>query len=279
MIGFVIPLKSAQVSNSWEHVSRLLNRTLQSICNQTDENFKVIVACHEYPSDRCDVSHPNIEFIQVKFPAPAPIGNLNEEEAFNDLVQGKLREKMRLDRQRKTWTGLNYLKKYSPTHVMVVDADDCISKNIASYVSQYPDKNGWYIERGYEYADQSNRIYLRSNFYQRCGTSHILKFDLMSPEMGEFSEVTSNHLRHQNFRKNFDDRGFHLECLPFEGAVYVVDNQENITAQKKYALKREKNFASRTLLSLRSVGKSFLSKPPTKSIIEDFGLYSVLPSS
>ena len=50
MLVFCIPLRSKEVSKDWNKVSLLFNRTLESIYNQTNANFKVFVACHQIPT-------------------------------------------------------------------------------------------------------------------------------------------------------------------------------------------------------------------------------------
>lgn len=49
MLYFGVPLRSKAASKDWDNVTRVFNRTLHSICNQTDPDFKVFVACHDIP--------------------------------------------------------------------------------------------------------------------------------------------------------------------------------------------------------------------------------------
>lgn len=49
MIYFGIPLRSKEASKDWDSVTRVFNRTLQSVYRQTDPNFKIFVACHDIP--------------------------------------------------------------------------------------------------------------------------------------------------------------------------------------------------------------------------------------
>ena len=119
MLVFVVPLKSEQVSKSWDKVSQLLERTLKSICNQTSSQFQVVVVCHEKPLVR--FSHPAIEYVQMIYDIP---------EHPNKIVKGLT------DKGRKVLRGIVEAKKYNPTHVMLVDADDCVSSKLASFVEK-----------------------------------------------------------------------------------------------------------------------------------------------
>ena len=81
MLYFVIPLMSRKAANDWEMVSMLFNRTLWSCYNQTDPDFKILIACHEIPvlTKQYD---SRVEFIQVS-EAEAPIPT-NQQEKMID---------------------------------------------------------------------------------------------------------------------------------------------------------------------------------------------------
>ena len=69
---------------------------------------------------------------------------------------------------------------------MVVDADDCINQNIAKFVEENLDCDGWYIKKGYVYKEGKKYIYLNSkNFNDLCGTSIIVKYELAELLMNE----------------------------------------------------------------------------------------------
>ena len=68
MITFIIPVKSAQLSNDWAAFSKLVERTLGSVCQQKDSDFRVQLVCHELPET--DFSHPAVQFVQVDFDPP-----------------------------------------------------------------------------------------------------------------------------------------------------------------------------------------------------------------
>ena len=69
MLLFGIPLKSKKVSADWPRVEGLFNSTLRSIFNQTDPDFRVIVACHEVPRTPY-ADDPRLEIVPVDFPPP-----------------------------------------------------------------------------------------------------------------------------------------------------------------------------------------------------------------
>jgi hypothetical protein len=160
MLVFIIPIKSPKVATSWSIVCQLFERTLRSVCNQTSSNFQVIVVCNEIP--KIGFSHPNVNYLEVDFPVPKSTYSAKGD-----------------DKAKKIVAGLLSARDLKPTHAMPVDPDDCISNKIAAFVNQYPNSNGWYIERGYEYNDGTNKIAVKkSGFYKICGSCNIINYQL-----------------------------------------------------------------------------------------------------
>ncbi|MDJ0571725.1 MAG: glycosyltransferase family A protein [Pleurocapsa sp. MO_192.B19] len=262
MLCFIIPVKSAQVSGSWELVSKLFERTIKSVCNQTISDFRVIVVCHEKPN--IEFEHPNVTYIEVDLPIPT----------WNDNTDHASREQ---DKQKKIFTGLIYARKFNPTHIMFVDADDCVSKNLAEFVSQNSQCNGWFIGRGYEYRDGSKSLLLRrKKFHLKCGTTFIIRYDLIVPKEDiKIDDIDKSFLYHQNILKIMSKKGSSLELLPFEGAVYVTENGTNYTNQKNLHLEALNSNVEKFLFYIRRYGKILFSRSLTSSIREEFGLYNI----
>ncbi|MEH2382129.1 MAG: glycosyltransferase family 2 protein [Nostoc sp.] len=246
MLVFVILLKSQQVSNSWERVTQLFERCLKSICNQTSPDFHAIVVCHEQP--KIEFNHPQITYITVDFPPP------NEP---NPIARGET------DKGRKILKGLMHARQFSPTHTMAVDADDCISKNLAAFIQQHPNSNGWFIDKGYKYKEGSQYIYIkRKNFYRICNTSNIIRYDLnFLPENAEYNRgygYYKYYIDHGKVRGVLENKANPIEPLPFPGAVYIVETGENL-----FYGSMKLNFII------------FNRKSLTQSLKDEFGLYTL----
>ncbi|HEY9802616.1 MAG TPA: glycosyltransferase family A protein [Leptolyngbyaceae cyanobacterium] len=213
MIVFVIPLKSQKVSQDWEKVCQLFERCLQSICRQTDPNFRVIVVCHEKPN--IQFTHPHVHYVEADFPIP------------NQTLLEKSQ-----DKGKKIIKGLIFARFFSPNHVMIVDADDCISKRISEFTNQHPDVNGWYLNKGYVYQESSAFIYYRkSHFYSWCGTCNIIKYDAcdLPSKDDEYPEYLIKYYdEHKHIVEAMKNKGLPMEEFPFAGVVYVIGNGENI---------------------------------------------------
>lgn len=261
MLVFVIPLKSLRASNSWALVCRLFERCIKSVCNQTSPNFKVIVVCHEKPN--IDFSHPQITYVEVNYPIPE-----------NPNIQTKRR-----DRVRKVLIGVVYAQEYQPSHLMKVDADDCVSQHLAEFVDQHPDNSGWLMNQGYEYQEGSKFIYLRNKkFYLHCGTSNIIKYGLLdfpeNPESLKYDTLFQYHVPHSKIVKMMVKKEITLNTLPFPGAVYVIKNGENtyLRNQKLSDLIKKPNAA---IIRAKEIYKAFNSQVLDQSIRDEFGLYDI----
>ena len=249
MLVFIIPLKSAKVSNSWERVTQLFERCIKSVCNQTSPNFRVIVVCHEKP--KIEFTHPHITYIIVDFSPPTET---------NPVAKGDT------DKGRKILKGLIYARQFSPTHTMTVDADDCVSKKLAKFIQQHPDSNGWFINKGYKYQEGSNYIYIkRSKFYKMCGSCNIIRYDLNDlPETAEYNRgygYYRYYIDHAKVRDILKNKAKAIKSLPFPGAVYILETGENL-------------FDNSKRLRFSIFNRKFLNP----SVRDEFGLYDLQQS-
>ena len=260
MLAFIIPLKSSQVSSSWDLVCKLFERTLRSVCNQTSQNYHVIVVCHEKPDIKFE--SPSVTFIQVDFPIP-------DSEYVN-------KEK---DKMLKMQVGLLHAKELNASHVMFVDADDCVSKHIVKFVSQNPNKNGWFFGKGYDYREDAGLLRARNqNLHLRTNTSHVIKLGLLETEMKLLSEEVKRGdcvLYHIDTASILSKRGNPLELLPFRGVIYITDNGENMWWSQGSMGTGNKGIYKSTLTMIKNLYQSLITQPVTDSIRDEFGLYKL----
>ena len=115
------------------------------------------------------------------------------------------------------------------------------------------------------------------NLHLRTNTSHVIKLDLLEPEMKLCSDQVKRGdcvLYHIDTATILKQRGTPLKLLPFKGVIYITDNGENMWwSQKNIA---SKNIGIQSILTvLKSSYQSFLTQPVTDSIRDEFGLYSI----
>lgn len=270
MLVFIIPLRSAQVSRSWEQVCVLLERTLKSVCNQTCSDFRVIVVCHEKPD--IEFKHPKVTYVCVDFPAPVEAAGRADNQAL-------LRKE--LDKNRKLFVGLLQSQSLNPSHIMIVDSDDLVSKHLAKFVKNNAQSNGWFVNQGYEYEEGTDFVKLRRrNLHLRTGTSHIMRFEALKADFGkDLSEIDHRYLAHQSIVAWMASRENPLAPLPFAGSVYTTDNGENIWAQKGNFFQRKSTLKSLVRFYGGKLYKFLITQPLTESLRDEFGLYTIERSS
>jgi hypothetical protein len=263
MIVFIIPVKSRQAATSWPELCKLFERCLRSVCNQTSSNFHVVVVCNEKP--QIEFSHPQVEYLEVNFPVPAP--------TYNARVD---------DRAKRVLAGLLSVRDLNPTHVMSVDADDCISQNIASFVNAYPNHNGWFVDQGFEYEEGQDKITIRrQGLYNICGTCNIINYQLFQlPEtllpydqMTGFDRFLGGHpLAKIDLAANQTP----IDPLPFPGTIFIRDRAgESVSLQESFLAKWQRNPRETVRGFKKRVLAPFNQKPLTNMIRSEFNLYSL----
>jgi hypothetical protein len=268
MLLFVIPIKSAKISRDWGLTSRLFERCVRAICNQTSPAFRVVVVCNERPDT--EFSHPCLEYVEVDFPPPPMYDPSEEQTVGYELARSNDMARKNADKARKIHTGLDYAARFQPTHAMVVDADDCVSNRLAEFVAQHPDCPGWYLKRGYIYTEGGRFMHLnRYNFNVVCGTSAIFAYgrrDLVFQKADFYQHA-------------FYDPPAGMVPLPFAGAVYSMANGDNIymSAQTRNSIYKslfKRVFSAQILGTLRKV-VSYWPTLLTEGRRKEFGLYQL----
>lgn len=263
MLTFVIPVKSKQVSSDWSRFCDLFERTLKSVCNQTDNNFKVVVVCHEIPS--INFSHENVHYVQVGFEPPI-IKHLHSKE---DIV--KLRE---IDKGEKIKHGVDYAcTNFNTDYVMPVDSDDFISNKIVAFINN--DKSatrGWHIKRGYVHVEGKKFLFATKKFSDLCGSSIIVKPELLLFFFGTDEMFYFDH------KLKILNNDIVLVEFPFPGGIYNMANRENhwmsfdkIKSLNNHRVKITADELKRIYNKIRNYSPRFI----TPSIKREFSLYSL----
>lgn len=243
MLTFLTTIRHPARSQSYETVWALLGDTVRSLCAQTDPSFQVVVVCDRAMPLSDD---PRVHVVTVDWP---PVDKNRAHREF------KCRSAL-LDKGTKYAVGLGHLRHLGSDHVMFCDADDFVANDIAAFVNQHPDANGWVMEQGYMLTpkamtplDQFNRL---------CGTSHIIRFDLLNAGIPEHLDQTwpvdlvmavmdkgfMIHIlgNHQQPGPWLAAEGYPLEAYPSRAAVWHLgtgENVSNIRKQTEYAMRNQ----------------------------------------
>jgi hypothetical protein len=249
MLIFIMALQSPGASKNWCQVSRLCERTLRSVCGQSCTNFRVFLVCNKRPA--ITFTHQAITIIERDFPIP----------------EGNTKSRMQ-DKWLKLKFGLIAARHHAPAHVMFVDADDCVHRELAALVFQQPYAQGWRFDVGYLYPEGASWFFKWRDFDQCCGTSAIVRLEAcdfptsLDEPIDRYFILSNGHRAIGEFLRK---RGTPLAPLPFIGAMYVVGTGENDsgTVLTEWGGTR---FMLKKLLRAR---------PLTQKVRSDFGLYRI----
>jgi len=261
---FVIALKSREISQSWELVSRLAERCLRSVCNQSCDDFEVILVCNQRP--HVSFESDKIHYVEVDYPVPEV---LPEERArlrgYERIVSLDIARK-NADKTRKLLKGIEFARRFNPTHVMVVDADDCVSCRLARFVKDHPHDDGWYMNEGYMYREGSKFVYINvKQFNHVSGTSFVIRYPLY-PLLFHGEE---------NYQCAVDGfPGTNVKPLPFKGALYSMLNGENILMSADTFTQMRRQILGSIPRLLERIRRYRVGRL-TPSIEQEFGLYPV----
>lgn len=237
MIAFITSLRHPKNSADYGKVESLLAETLRSVCAQDDDDFVVIIVGNKRP----DFELPQrTHFIGVDFPAPA--AHSGPQTDMKSFVW---------DKGTKIGLGLIAAREYQPDYVMIFDADDYVSRRLASYAGAHPGESGWVIDRGWIYSHSAGVYRNVEGFHRTCGTCHIVNFDAyavpaeltLEATQEEVAEAYGERLTrilgaHRDARTWLAQNGWNLRPLPFRGAVYNVDTGENHSGKALSGLAR-----------------------------------------
>lgn len=220
-LAFVTPVRHPLNSNDYGRVESLLRRSVSSWLGQTEPRIAVVVVANrlaDLPDD------PRIHQVTVDFPPPSTVA------AARTGIPAVLR-----DKGTKNAIGLARARELGAGHVMFADADDFVSNRIAALTASLPTASGWTVTDGWRVnIDRRTVRPHRGDFHLQCGTSHIVRTDLLPPTSGgvgatqdelyaEQGELLERHLgSHMHLHEDLP-----LAPLPFPGALYQVGTGES----------------------------------------------------
>lgn len=230
MIAFILPVRHPANARSYARIEELLQQTVASVCNAADEDYRVIVSCSKAPED--PVPHPNVDYHVVDFPPPGA-GQASEQQI----------ESFRRDKGTKVFAGMLKARDYGADHIMIVDADDFVHRDLAGFCNSHKDANGWFVKQGLMYRDGGAVVCDLDNFSDHCGTSIILHRKLLEPfidpsltpnsSQDEILAKTDHEFltmvlaAHRPVAEFFAKQGQPLEPVPFRAAVWLTGSAES----------------------------------------------------
>jgi hypothetical protein len=246
VVVFVVSVKHLQIATNWEYTVQLLERTLRSICRQSSTNYRVVVVANQEID--AVARHDAVDLLLVDSP-PAEGGLVDR----------------RADKARKLMRGFEHARALGASHVMAVDADDCVSRRTAEVVESNPQTAGWLLRKGYLWKEGSRVAYLnRKNFNHSCGSSAIVRTDL-------FQHMFEAEPPRYSFEEPTLPRGLTFQTFPFAGAVYCILHSENMfMSHQRIATHRTSEGPLRYYFRK---ARKYTPVPVTGRLMNEFGLY------
>lgn len=265
MIGFIIPIKPKKFSKNWEYDNQLLERTIKSIAQQTDDQFIIFIVYNDKPD--INFKHPSIIWIEFNF-SFVRVEDISDYKYVSKWYKPDYAEKM-FDKGRKISYGTIYAKKYNCHYIMAIDSDDLISNKISWFVNtNNRNEPGWVITKGYMYVESSSFLTRNHQIQNINGSTHIIRKDLVP-------ETNMNSLNFKDF-DFFESHGYLFQRIkdlynlsllkfPFYGVIYTVHkNNTSVILEILNSAKIKK------LVKLILYGKFI-----TKKLRKEFYLYKL----
>jgi hypothetical protein len=211
---FAIPLRPRSTARNWNRVCQLLDHTLKSVLQQEDEEFSVLLACHEAP-DIPAIADPRITILTTKHRVPTTFA-----------------EQM-ADKGKKKRVCTAAFKMLGGGYLMFLDADDMVSRKLVRSVRSHPTDDGYIITQGYHYDSKTQHYHRIPAFDKRCGSCAVFRFSVDDlPDHPDDPRIAfcDRYGNHTEWREMARRLGRTLEPIGFPAAVHVVETNENASA-------------------------------------------------
>lgn len=208
MFCFIMALKSQRVSNDWELDCQLLDGTLRSIFNQDDPRFQVILVCHELPRiAEAFMADERLLVIQAPFEPPA---------GWDEYKSSSMQ-----DKYKKIKLGLIRCAEFAPRFVMLMDADDLVSRRVTSHCLSNSEAHGFIVKTGYQYQTGSRWLQVYDQFANGIHPVVNTRHFAFPESLEDYRECVVLDNGHTAIEKAMNERNTPIEPFPFRASVYV----------------------------------------------------------
>ncbi|MDE3184115.1 MAG: hypothetical protein KGM16_11920 [Bacteroidota bacterium] len=245
----------------------VLERTARSVCNQDSNGFKLIIVYTDKPE--INYEHENLNYLHFPY-EEVTVAQITDWEDRKQWYSPVFAERM-MDKSRKIILGCQMAKSLGCTYLMGVDSDDLVSSKLASFISNYPEKNvpGWRIVKGFVYEENEVLAIKNKNIWQMNGSTHIIRADLVKiPDFTSNFNLFDYSLFQSHvytYQRLIDFEKEKLEEVPFYAVIYLIHSNN---------YSEVKNIISANSIKLL-LKKILFGKLITQKLREEFGLYSL----
>lgn len=256
LLTFIIPVRHHANSSNWAQLVDYLRRTVGSLERQESGNWRCVIVANEGSDLPSFPSRVAVHLVDLP-PNPFHEPGSTDLESFRDAV--------RLDKGRRLLAGMRAAG--STDYFMPVDDDDYVSNRVAAFVDQARGEPGWFVQDGYVWTTGGRLLYRHDNFNRYCGTSHIIRSDLIDLDVAD-DEAGVAYVKkmlgsHVFIADALAQAGAPLQRLPFAGAVYRIGHasahSKSPTLVRQFLLNR--NYLGDPRRLVRSLRKFRLRTP------------------
>jgi hypothetical protein len=258
LFAFVLPLIARANASNWARVLDNLHATLNSILNQTAENFVVLLVS----DDEIALDAMNDE--RVFWISAKRLEQISEH-ATESKVQNH-------DANRKRALGLRKAHLLGARYVMIADSDDLVSKHLVSAVRRIAPKHGCIVTEGYVMDAVSKRILPFpysgsgvSSFDRFCGTCSVFTLDEARNDSLTWP-LQAISMGHHRTNSLAEAKGRPFDTIGYPAVVYMLNNGTNINKLRDNE-QRILNFVDRVESAIQTRGK-----PINRELMDEFGL-------
>lgn len=227
-IAFVVPLIHPAACRDWNDILVRLGETLRSIGECTRDGNAIGIVVANEPAELPDMPR-GVVVHRISLPPPSTSVFVGE------VPEGERRAVKQLDKGTKVLSGSILARDRGASYIMTVDADDLISRRLPGFVTKNAGAAGWYVDDGWVLPVGKRWAYLRDNFVRGCGTSLIIRSDLLQLP-GDVCELDDARITrwfgsHKFLQGDLAAEGNNLVPVPFPASVYRTGHSENNTGK------------------------------------------------
>jgi hypothetical protein len=174
MVLFLTALRHPDTTRDMARVEALLRRTLGTLLNQSDPDWRCVVVCNVLPRDRVD--DPRIDYHVVGFPAAVFTRSPGDTATPFEV---------RRDKGGKILSGYLFSRNLAPRYVMPIDSDDWMHRALVGHLHRLPEHPFWYTDAGYLVNIEGGRTKRVQGLIRYCGSTYAYRPDFLERLAGQ----------------------------------------------------------------------------------------------
>jgi hypothetical protein len=257
LLAFVVPVRPLVRFAAADVAMTLLSATIHSVLGQTDDRWRLLLIT----SDQLMLDVEDDRILTRVADGALPQSAANAAEGYGDM-------------HRKRLFGTQLAKSIGASHVMFLDADDLIHRDLVAYVHARDRQASYLTDMGWEVLGNHQRAFLRkSNFAARCGTCAVVSRNLLESTsfQGKPPDVSLPYYHHNYVGTLANAKA---DYFPFPAALYRTEHAANITMGMKDA-QGMMGVVKNLPYVIRRLTKLALSKPYSAALQQQYGALQV----